>query len=300
MATEDSDIRISVVIPAYNAERFLPRCLKSVFAQTLKPVEVIVIDDGSTDNTAAVAAELGARVFSQTNRGASVARKLGIQYASGNWIALLDVDDLWVPKKLERQVACIRADTVLVYSGVRFFDDNGSRGEKPAIDPVLARKLLRYCNPIPCTYLVKREALMRIGGYREDIRTCEDWEMLVRLQQLGKFEAVDGPLMECYLHPDSLSANPEVMLRDLNLILNTTLLADLRGFNRWAWRRRIRAVQLCSAGLIARDNGLKSELRYMFQSLCTWPSPFWVPARFSVCAVTVRRLFRRRKDSSVP
>jgi glycosyltransferase involved in cell wall biosynthesis len=296
MAKVDSDIRISVVIPAFNAELFLPRCLKSVFAQTLKPVEVIVVDDGSTDQTAAIAASLGATVFSQTNRGASAARRLGIQYASGNWIALLDADDLWAPEKLERQVACIRADTVLVYTGMLFFDDNGSRGEKPAIDPVLARILLRYCNPIPCTYLVKREALMRDGGYREDIRACEDWEMLVRLQQYGKFEAVDAPLMECYLHPDSLSANPEVMLRDLDLILDTTLLVDLRGFNRWAWKRRILAVQLISAGLIARDNGLKGELRYMFKSLCIWPSPFWQSWRFATFMVSVINRFRCREE----
>jgi glycosyltransferase involved in cell wall biosynthesis len=292
MEDTHSRIKISVVIPAYNAERFLPRCLKSVFAQTLKPEEVIVIDDGSTDNTAAVAAELGARVFSQTNRGVSVARKLGIQYASGDWIALLDADDLWAPEKLERQVACIRLDTVLVYCGIRFFDDNGSRGVKPAIDPVLARKMLRYCNPIPCAYLVKREALMRDGGYREDIRACEDWEMLVRLQQYGKFEAVDGPLMECYLHPDSLSANPEVMLRDLNLILNTTLLADLRGFDRWAWRHRIWAAQFNSAGLIARENKLSSELYYMYRSLCAWPSPFWQPRRVAALMASVINRFR--------
>ena len=87
-------MKISVVIPAYNAERFLPRCLKSVFAQTLKPEEVIVVDDGSTDNTAALAAELGTTVISQTNSGIAAARNNGIRHASGEWIALLDADDL--------------------------------------------------------------------------------------------------------------------------------------------------------------------------------------------------------------
>jgi glycosyltransferase involved in cell wall biosynthesis len=296
MATSDSGIKISVVIPAYNAAWCLPRCLKSVFAQTLKPEEVIVVDDGSTDNTAAVAAGLGASVISRRNGGLSAARNTGIQNASGEWIALLDADDLWAPDKLERQVACIRPDTVLVYCGIHYFDDNGSRGERPAIDPVLARKMLRYCNPIPCTYIVRREALMRDGGYREDIRACEDWEMLVRLQQLGKFEAEAGLLMECYLHPNSLSANPETMLKPLDKIIDTTLLAGLHGFGRWAWRRRILAEQLCSAGLIARDNRLKSELRYMFLSLCAWPSPLWQPQRFMMFAVSVRNTLRRRKE----
>ena len=286
-------MKISVVIPAFNAAVYLPRCLKSVFAQTLKPDEVIVVDDGSTDNTAALAAELGARVISRPNGGLSAARNTGIQNASSEWIALLDADDIWAPEKLQRQAACVRPETVLVYTGLRYFDDNGIRGERPPTDPISARKMLRYCNPIPCTYLVRREALMQDGGYREDIRACEDWEMLVRLQRQGKFEAIEDPLMDCYLHSDSLSANPEVMMRWFEAIIDTTLVADLRGLDRWAWRRRIRATQLTSAGLIARDNGRKGEVRYMFKSLCSWPSPFWQPKRFAMLAVSVRNRFRR-------
>lgn len=112
----------------------------------------------------------------------------------------------------------------------------------------------------------------------------------------GQFEAVSDPLTDYYVYPNSLSANPEKMIEGLNRFIDTTLLADLRGFDRWAWRRRIRAVQLCSAGLIARDNGLKGEVRYMFQSLCAWPSPFWKPGRFAMFAVSARnRLIRQEQ-----
>jgi hypothetical protein len=76
------------------------------------------------------------------------------------------------------------------------------------------------------------------------------------------------------------------------VIIDSTLTADLRGFERWACKRRIRAVQLISAGLIARDTGLKSELRYMFKSLCIWPSPFWEPRRFATFMVSVINRFR--------
>jgi len=288
---------ISAVIPAFNAGRFLPRCLGSVFAQTLKPDEVIVVDDGSTDDTAAVSESLGAKVIRRSNGGLSAARNTGIQNASSEWIALLDADDLWAPTKLERQVACIHPDTVLVYTGIRYFDNNGIRDEIPAIHPTRARKMLRYCNPISCTYLVRREALLQGGGYREDIRACEDWEMLVRLLRLGSFEAVFAPLMDCYLHPDSLSANPEVMLKPLDLIIDKTLVADLQGISRWVWKRRIRAVQLYKAGLIARDSLLSGEVGYMFRSLCTWPSPFWEPRRVASLAVSVRNLLYRRSES---
>jgi glycosyltransferase involved in cell wall biosynthesis len=286
-------MKISVIIPAYNAARFLPRCLKSVFAQTLKPEEVIVVDDGSTDNTAALAAQLGARVISLSNGGISNARNTGIQNASGEWIALLDADDSWAPEKLERQTACIRPETVLVYTGLRIFDDVGVRAERPAIDAISAITMLRYHNPItPSTVLVRRDSIMRIGGFHKGIRSCEDWEMWVRLQHLGKFEPVTDVLTNYYVHSDSLSSNPEVMLHSLNGIIDATLLADLHGLDRWVWRRRILATQLCSAGLIARDNGLKNDLRYLFRSLCAWPSPFWQPRRFVMFAVSATKRFR--------
>jgi hypothetical protein len=87
------------------------------------------------------------------------------------------------------------------------------------------------------------------------------------------------------------------MLLALSAFIETTLLAGLHGVNRWAWRRRIWATQLCSAGLIARDNGLKSDLRYFFLSLCAWPSPFWEPRRFAMLAVSARYRFFRRKEA---
>lgn len=292
MATTDSNIKISVVIPAYNAAHFLPRCLKSVFAQTLQPTEVIVVDDGSTDDTAAVAAKLGARVIRQQNGGVSVARNLGIQSAIGNWIALLDADDLWMPEKLQRQVARIQPGTVLVYTGIRIFGDDGIHSEEPAIDTIAAKKMLRYRNPItPSSILAQRLMLLRDGGFREDIRACEDWEMWMRLQKLGEFQAVRNPLTSYYVHSRSLSADPEVMLQSLHKIIDTTLLAGLHNYERQICRRRILATQLCSAGLIARDNGLQSEGKYMFDSLCVWPSPFWWPQRFSLFAVSLRNIF---------
>jgi len=293
----DLGMKISVVIPAYNATPFLARCLKSVFAQTLKPEEVIVVDDKSTDNTAAMAEALGAKVVRrEINGGLSAARNSGIQNASNEWIALLDADDVWLPEKLERQADCARPEVVLIYTGIKYFDDNGIRSVVPAVDPATAMKMLRYHNPIPCTYLVRREALQHDGGYREDIRACEDWEMLVRLQRHGKFVAVTDPLVDIYLHPGSLSANPGRMIKALDQIIDTTLLDGQQGFDRWAWRRRIRADQLWRAGLIARENRLKDELRYMVESLREWPSPFWEPKRFATSAVSAVNRFRRRED----
>jgi glycosyltransferase involved in cell wall biosynthesis len=292
-------MKISVVIPAYNSARFLPRCLESVFAQTLKPVEVIVVDDGSTDNTAAVAEELGATVLRLPNGGPGAARNAGIQFASGEWIALLDADDLWAPEKLERQAARIRPETVLVYTGIQIFDDHGVRGEQTAIEAASARKMLRYRNPIATSsVLMRRKAALAEGGFLEKICSCEDWELWVRLERAGEFEAVADPLTHYYVYPQSYSVNPAKMLEGLDQIIDTTLLAGLKGFNRWAWRHRIRAVQLCSAGLIARNNGLENEVLYMFQSLCAWPSPWWEPRRYILFAISARNRLRGRVSPS--
>ena len=162
------------------------------------------------------------------------------------------------------------------------------------MDTISARKMLRYANPIPnSSVLVRREAVIREGGFREDIRQGEDWEMWFRLRGLGQFESVPEPLTYYYVYPNSLSADPEKMIDGLNRFIDTTLLRDLRGVSRWIWRRRIRATQLCSAAMIARDNGLESELRYMVDSLQVWPSLFWQPRRFLMFAVSIRNYLHR-------
>jgi glycosyltransferase involved in cell wall biosynthesis len=292
-AKVESGVKISVLIPAYNAAAFLPRCLASVFAQTFQPTEVIVVDDGSTDDTAVVAEKLGARVIRRQNGGISAARNTGIMETTGEWIALLDADDLWAPEKLELQAACIRPETFFVYTGVQFFDDKGIREDQPAAAPSLVAAMLRYRNPIsPSSVLVRRQTFLEAGGFMEGISACEDWELWFRLSRLGPFVAISAPLTSYYVYPGSLSANPEKMLQPLDLLMETTFLSDLKGMRRWAWRRRIRATQLCSAGLIARENGLSQELRYMFRSLCSWPSPFWEPRRFAMFAVSTRKKIR--------
>jgi len=298
---------ISVVIPAYNAAHFLPRSLASVFAQTLPPQEVIVVDDGSTDGTGEVAAALGARVIRQENRGLAAARNTGIQHATGEWIALLDADDLWAPEKLARQVSAIRPDTVLVYTGARHFDENGTRAAQSAIAPPTARKMLRYCNPIvPSSVLLRREAVLAAGGFREGAPACEDWGMWVRLMPLGSFAASPEPLTNYYVHPKSMSASPGRMLEGLKAILDPILLAGYRGIERWSWRRRIWATQLCSAALIARENHLHDEIRYFLRSFAAWPSPFWQPQRYCAFAVSIRNRIRdgwvqgKRAASALP
>jgi glycosyltransferase involved in cell wall biosynthesis len=287
-------MKISVVIPAYNAAVFLPRSVASAFAQTLAPCEVIVVDDGSTDSTAAVAAALGARVITRPNAGPSAAKNSGVQAATGEWVAFLDADDRWSPSKLERQAGGISAQTILSFTGLRVFDDRSIRGESLAPDAGAAVKMLRYSNPITnSSVLVLRDAFLRSHGFREEIRHGEDWELWFRLSRQGQFSSVSAPLTDYYVYPSSLSANPDRMIEGLGQFIDTTLLADLNWLSRQIWRQRILATQLASAGLIARDNGLASEVALMMRAVCVWPAPFWQPRRFAMLAVSARNRWRK-------
>jgi glycosyltransferase involved in cell wall biosynthesis len=129
---------ISVVIPCYNAARFLAETLRSVLAQTRPPFEVIVVDDGSVDESAAVAKRFGApvRVIRQPNQGESAARNRGIDGATGEWVAFLDADDVWAPEKLARQWAAVqgRPEIVCCHSGFYLF--GAQTGTPPAPDDV--------------------------------------------------------------------------------------------------------------------------------------------------------------------
>jgi glycosyltransferase involved in cell wall biosynthesis len=290
---------ISVVIPAYNAAHFLPRCLGSVLAQTRPAQEVIVVDDGSKDSSGEVAAALGARVIRQENRGLAAARNTGIRHATGQWIALLDADDVWSPEKLERQAAAIGPDVVLVYTGIRQFDDQGTRAVQRAVEPAAAKKMLRYCNPIvPSSALLRRQTVLDAGGFLEGAPACEDWGMWVLMMPFGSFAAAPEPLTGYYLYPQSMSASPERMLDGLRAILEPALLKGHRGIERWIWRRRIWATQLCSAALIARDNNLQGELGYLTRSLLSWPSPFFRWHRFAAFAVSLKRQWFSRQERS--
>lgn len=232
-------MRISVVIAAYNAVPLLESTLTSVAAQTRAADEVIVVDDGSTDGTAALAAALGARVISTPNRGVSAARNTGIINASGDWIALLDADDLWHPDKLARQAYAVSLAPDAALASCDHYQFHGN--DDVVLASILDARRQRYVELgpqelapgvsrlramgtrlvsigmafFPSTWLLRRDLAIAIGGFDESLRRCEDYEFLLRALAHGDLLVVDAPLMGYRIHAGGVSRNAEAMASSL-------------------------------------------------------------------------------------
>ncbi|MGH9943541.1 MAG: glycosyltransferase family 2 protein [Pyrinomonadaceae bacterium] len=211
-------------MPAYNAERYVAESIQSVRAQTYGKWELLVVDDGSTDRTAEIvqglaAADARIKYLWRTNGRQAKARNTGLKAASGELIAFLDADDLWVPDKLARQVAAMtETESDLVFSdGVMFDDDRKPASSRP-FNTIVGKfagpemfKLLFAVNRIPIlSVLVRREVLEAVHLFDEEPRyqNCEDYELWLKLARHGVvFYGMDASLVWYRLHPASMTAN---------------------------------------------------------------------------------------------
>lgn len=183
---------ISVIIPVYNGERFLAEAIRSVLDQTLPPDEVIVVDDGSTDGSAALAGQVACvLVLRQPNRGVGAALNLGISHARGDLLAFLDADDRWVLDKLEQQVEAFRMNPALdmVFGHVRQFHHSQHLAEEQR--PGVHRGAL----------LIRRHAFVRVGAFAEDpaVNEIVDWYARSRAAGLHSL-MLPGVVLERRIH----------------------------------------------------------------------------------------------------
>lgn len=300
----DDDL-VSVVIPVYNGAHFAGKAIESVLAQTLPAAEVLVINDGSTDNIVEVVGRYGSAVklVSQRNGGLSNARNTGIRLARSQYVAFLDADDWWHPRKLEAQVAAMQAEpgANASYTGLMLVDAvTGQEQPNVAMNVERLKRDLQWCNPggpTGSSVLISRELLERAGPFNERLPACEDWEMWFRLSRLDvRFAVTPEPLSYIRQSAAGMSGNADHMYQTFLLMLNT-LLEGKHGLRRWVWRRRILAYQAFKAVLTARAQGRSDRERvYVWKSLSAWPSPFWTPERFAPFAVTLLRSGRQRPE----
>jgi glycosyltransferase involved in cell wall biosynthesis len=211
---------VSVVIPAFNAERFLGEAIESVLAQTYGPLETIVVDDGSTDGTVAVASAYeGVTMIEQANAGPSAARNRGFAASRGDFIAFQDADDLMTPHKLEVQaglligkaeVGCVLAEQeLLVEPGAEMpFWVEGSKVQAmmPPRPPELENEPLVH----PMSMVVRREVFELVGGFDESMRAAEDFDWMLRASEEGiEIARLSDVLLRRRVHPGSLTQDAE-------------------------------------------------------------------------------------------
>ena len=212
---------VSVVIPAYNCAQYLARAIDSALAQTYPNIECIVVDDGSTDDTADIISSFGARIrgFRQANAGASAARNAGIAAAKGKYIAFLDADDYWLATKISNQVRVFRANpgVVLVSCGFSWVRPNGPKDEPPAPPPPFQAdrvkvfqtlsQLLRNPYLGTPTVVVDAEAVKQIGGFDSSLPVAEDVDLYFRLCADRPYAILDQPLARFQLRYGSLTTD---------------------------------------------------------------------------------------------
>ncbi len=210
---------VSIVIPAYNVGRYLAETLDSLRAQTLTNWEAIIVNDGSTDDTLAIARRYAAldprfRIVEQENQGISRARNAAIDISRADAIALLDGDDIWSPDKLERQLECLREQGVdLVYCRFTMCDSKGAflpGGDYGPTGFFEGAEFFRLCYSsffvLPSSVMFRGETLKHFQGFDPSIRACEDWEMWLRLSLAGcRFFGLREILMKYRRHPEGLS-----------------------------------------------------------------------------------------------
>ncbi len=207
--------KVSIVIPAYNSMKYLPDTLSSVWRQTFTDFEVLVVNDGSSDNIKEWASQVKDSRFkfiSQANQGVSAARNAGILASQGDYIALLDADDLWAPTKLETHVLCLDKNPKvgLVCSWTAMMNAQGQptgRFMKPVADGNIYTKIL-VKNIIDCpSVLVRRSCFNEVGLFDTNIRYNEDWEMWIRIAARYEFAVIKEPLVYYRQHPNNVSKN---------------------------------------------------------------------------------------------
>lgn len=213
---------VSVVVPTRNRGDLLPRAIASVLRQTFADLELIVVDDASSDHTPEVLARLAAAdprvsaVRSPARRGVSAARNLAVARAVGRYVAFLDDDDEWLPAKLARQVEVLEnGDAGLVYCPCLYVGPDG-REERMGTEDVSARPareaLFRRNLLSTPAVVVRRDLLCRVGGFDEALPQMEDWDLWLRLAALTPFAYVPEPLVRVHGTPESLSRGGERLL----------------------------------------------------------------------------------------
>ncbi|MGD8447855.1 MAG: glycosyltransferase [Desulfobacterales bacterium] len=261
--------RVSVIIPTYNRGWIIREAIDSVMVQDYRDFELIVVDDGSTDNTPDILDSFRdeIRVLRQENQGVSAARNRGLATASGRFIAFLDSDDLWLPQKLLRQVEFFnknpdaqicQTEETWIRKGVRV--NPKKRHKKPR--GMIFEPSLALCLVSPSAVMIRASLFEKVGGFDETLPACEDYDLWLRISSRYPVYLIDTPLIiKRGGHNDQLSASPgldKFRIASLKKIVTSDLLS--RTQYKAAVKTLKEKCKIYAAGCLKR--GREDEARY--------------------------------------
>ena len=264
---------VSVIIPIYNGAATIDRALKSVLDQTFTDYEIVVCDDGSTDDTPSVLAKYGdkLRVVRQPNRGLPAARNAAVESSRGVLLALIDHDDEWLPQKLELAVAAMRSDlgASLLYSDMIVVNEAGEEfrrsqiGPETAHAPTMDEMLARIWPITPSTVVMRRDAFDRAGGFCESLISAEDIHFWLLMREQGDFIYISDKLVRFTFG----QLYPKVLNRDIGPDAIVDLIRARYGSRADQWvedfiQHRVRMI--ANAGVIEMSRGNMAGARRCF------------------------------------
>lgn len=273
---------VTVVIPCYNHARYLPLALRSVMAQTFTRWEAIVVNDGSTDDTATVIAQFTdprIRHIDQENQGLSAARNAGIRAAKGEYLAFLDADDEWLPQFLHRCVAVLDAEATLagVYTQNYFIDQEGKvlpqLGGRPIRRTLFRTQLPETWVFPPCAALVRNAIVREVGLFDTQLTSVEDLDLWLRIGKRYEMWSIPEPLVRYRIYPGSMSTNAERMHQNLIKVLAKYFGDPVGDPATWAEeKRRAYGLAYRSAALQHIQGGQPDAgWAFLSRAVVTWP-----------------------------
>jgi len=274
---------VSVVTPAFNAQATISATIDSVLNQTYSNLELIIVDDGSTDETKKIVLHKNDNRINyiyQVNQERAIARNNGISYSRGDYIAFLDSDDLWLPEKLEKQIRLFEKnqEISLVYSDLYFFDDiTGndiilfSKIEKLYRGKIKIKQLLLHNFIQSPTPVIKRQVFHEVGLFNPNMVPVEDWEMWIKIASLFPIDYVDEPLARYRLHQNALFwfNTPLKLFEGINNVLDK--IEDQKIFQGQITKgaiRECRSLACYNYGLsMMRKNKWNEASQYLIQAI---------------------------------
>ena len=291
MDRERATIKVSVVVPTFNRAEILSEALESVFAQTHRPLELLVVDDGSTDETENVVESWGAlhcgaqftvQYLRQEHRGGNEARNRGISEARGAYVAFLDSDDRWDPNKLHKQLGVFRRDGEIagVYCGVRHINRESGQVTEPtartyAQGRLLDRLLVHDVTAPTSAWVVRRDVFTVAGVFDTELSARQDWDMWIRLAEHHLIGCVPETLVEYREHSGARTASdPTKEIHALQRIRGKY--AQVRQGRPWSVQRAAQAAYYRRMGRVYfhHELGWPRALHYQIRSIASWPLTF--------------------------